>query len=50
MTIKLNAMNENEMRWMGKSLKEQGFTKTADCMWTKIYSKENTEYVLIREW
>ena len=50
MTITLKANNENEMRFFEKGLKEQGFTKTSDCMWAKIYRKDNTEYVISREY
>ena len=50
MTITLKANNENEMRFFEKGLKEQGFTKANDCMWAKIYRKDNTEYVISREY
>ena len=50
MTITLKANNENEMRFFEKGLKQQGFTKTSDCMWAKIYRKDNTEYVISREY
>ena len=50
MTITLKANNENEIRFFEKGLKEQGFTKTSDCMWAKIYRKDNTEYVISREY
>ena len=50
MTITLKANNESEMRFFEKGLKEQGFTKTSDCMWSKIYRKDNTEYVISREY
>ena len=50
MTITINAMNENEMRFFEKGLKEQGFTKTSDCMWAKVYTKNNTEYIITREY
>lgn len=49
MTVTVKAMNENEMRWIENGLKEQGFTKTNDCMWAKIYTKNNTQYVITRE-
>ena len=38
-------MNENE-----RNLKEYGYTKTSDCMWVKIYEKENSKVTLIREY
>lgn len=50
MTIKIKAMNENEMRFFEKGLKEQGFIKTSDCMWAKIYAKNNTEYIIAKEY
>lgn len=50
MTITIKAMNENEMKFFEKGLKEQGFTKTSDCMWAKVYTKNNTEYIIIREY
>ena len=50
MIITLKANNENEMRFFEKGLKQQGFTKTSDCMWAKIYRKDNTEYVISREY
>lgn len=50
MTITIKAINENEMRFFEKGLKEQGFTKTSDCMWAKVYTKNNTEYIITREY
>lgn len=50
MKIVLRAISENEMRFFEKGLKEQGFTKTSDCMWAKIYTKNHIEYVVIREY
>lgn len=49
MAITLKAMNENEMKFFEKGLKESGFAKINDCMWVKIYIKDNTEYVITRE-
>lgn len=50
MTITIKAMDENEMRFFEKGLKEQGFAKTSDCMWAKVYTKNNTEYIITREY
>lgn len=49
MTITIKAMNENEMTWIENGLKEQGFKKISDCMWAKIYERNNTHYVITRE-
>ena len=49
-TLTLKANNENEMRFFEKGLKESGYNKTSDCMWAKIYTKGNSEYVVTREW
>lgn len=48
--IELRTMNEIEMKFYEKGLKELGFTKTNDCMWVKIYKKENLEYIISREY
>lgn len=32
-----------------QKLKETGYTKTADCMWVKIYKKGNNEIIITRE-
>lgn len=48
-TVTLKAMSENEMRFFEAGLKEHGFKKTRDCMWAKIYTKNNIEYVVTRE-
>ncbi len=49
-TIKLKAMNENEMKFYEVGLKKLGYVKTNDCMWAKIYKKDNLEYVITREY
>lgn len=49
-TLTLKANSESEMRFFENGLKKFGFTKTSDCMWAKIYTKGNTEYVITREW
>ena len=49
-TLTLKANSESEMRLFENGLKKFGFTKTSDCMWAKIYTKGNTEYVITREW
>jgi len=48
--IELKATNESEMNFYEKGLKELGFTKTNDCMWVKIYKRDNLEYVITREY
>lgn len=49
-TVKRNITSEHEMRSVEKFLKTRGYSKTADCMWYKIYSKDDTDYVLNREY
>ena len=48
MKITIKPNNENEMKFFEKGLKEHGFVKTSDCMWVKIYRKNNTEYIIER--
>nr|DAJ45421.1 MAG TPA: hypothetical protein [Caudoviricetes sp.] len=50
MKITINATSENEMKIIERDLKNLGYSKTADCMWCKIYSKDGTDYVLNREY
>lgn len=50
MKITINAMSEKEMKTLERDLNNLGYSKTADCMWCKIYSKDNTDYVLNREY
>ena len=45
----IKAYTENEMRDAERKLKETGYAKTNDCMWAKIYTKNNNEIVLTRE-
>jgi hypothetical protein len=47
---KIKCYNENEMYFNEKQLKKDGYKKTSDCMWVKIYTKENSEISLIREY
>jgi hypothetical protein len=46
--IKVNT--EQEQREVERKLKETGYNKIADCMWAKIYTKNNNEIVVNREW
>lgn len=39
-----------QMRETEHRIKEAGFKKTADCMWVKVYTLENTEIIVTREW
>ncbi len=48
--IEFKTMSEKEERAYEKELKNNGFKKTADCMWAKIYEKENIQFVLTREY
>lgn len=50
MKITLIANSADEMRIFEVGLKSQGFIKTSDCMWVKIYTKNNVEYVISREY
>lgn len=42
--------SEEEQKKFEAKLKLDGFKKTADCMWAKIYTKDNFEIVINREW
>ena len=46
----IKAYTEKEMRDTERKLKETGYTKTNDCMWVKIYTKNNNEIVLTKEY
>lgn len=46
----IKAYTEKEMRDTERKLKETGYTKTNDCMWVKIYAKNNNEIVLTKEY
>ena len=46
----IKAYTENEMREIERKLKVTGYAKTNDCMWAKIYTKNNNEIVLTREY
>lgn len=48
--IEFKAMNKKEEQAYERELKDNGFRKTADCMWVKIYEKENIQVVLSREY
>ena len=48
--ITLKATSENEMKFFENGLKQLGYEKTNDCMWAKIYTKDNSEYVVKREY
>lgn len=45
----IKAYTENEMREIERKLKVTGYAKTNDCMWVKIYTKNNNQIVLTRE-
>lgn len=46
--VKVNGIEEQ--REVERKLKETGYQKTADCMWTKIFVKNNNEIVVNREY
>lgn len=46
----IKAYTEKEMRDTERKLKETGYTKTNDCMLVKIYTKNNNEIVLTKEY
>ena len=46
----VSTYTEKEQREIEKKLKETGYQKTNDCMWTRIYRKGNLEIVISREW
>lgn len=46
----IKAYTEKDMRDTERKLKETGYAKTNDCMWVKIYTKNNNEIVLIKEY
>nr|DAG81104.1 MAG TPA: hypothetical protein [Caudoviricetes sp.]DAI79705.1 MAG TPA: hypothetical protein [Caudoviricetes sp.] len=50
MRKEMNCYEEKEMQQLERGLKRDGFRKTADCMWAKIYEKDNEMVVLTREW
>lgn len=49
-TIEIKIYNENEMRCWEKEFKQDHWNKVSDCMWAKIYTKGNLEYILSREY
>lgn len=46
----IKANTQEEQREIERKLKETGYTKIADCMWVKIYTKNNNEITVEREW
>lgn len=46
----IRTKTENEQKNIEKKLKETGYNKIADCMWVKIYIKNNNEIAIIREY
>ena len=46
----IKAFTEKEMRYAERKLIETGYKKTNDCMWVKIYMKNNNEIILTREY
>lgn len=46
----IKAFTEEEMRTVERKLIETGYTKTNDCMWVKIYIKNNNKIILTREY
>jgi hypothetical protein len=46
----IKVYTEREQREVERKLHETGYNKTLDCMWAKIYIKNNNEIVVNREW
>ena len=46
----IKTYTEREQREVERKLQETGYNKIADCMWAKIYTKNNNEIVVNREW
>ena len=46
----INCYEEIDMKEEEENLKRYGYVKTSDCMWTKIYKKNNVTVVLNREY
>ena len=46
----IKAFTEKEMRCVERKLIETGYAKTNDCMLVKIYTKNNNEIILTREY
>ena len=50
MKLEFKAMSEKEGRVYERELKNNGFRKASDCMWVKIYEKENLQVSVLREY
>lgn len=48
--LEIKAFTEKQMRYVERKLIEDGYTKTNDCMWAKIYMKNNNKVILTREY
>ena len=46
----INCYEEIDMKEEEENLKRYDYVKTSDCMWTKIYKKNNVTVVLNREY
>ena len=46
----IEVFSETEEKDHIKKLTETGYKKISDCMWTKIYKKNQNEIVISREW
>lgn len=46
----IRTSTETAQRETERKLNETGYVKTSDCMWAKIYTKNNNEIIVIREW
>lgn len=47
--VEINCYTEEDMMYHVSQLKRYGYTKTADCMWTKIFEKDDNMVILNRE-
>ena len=45
----VKANTEVEMKEIETKLKQTGYTKTSDCMWSKIYEKNQNMIIVERE-
>lgn len=48
--LKINCYTENDMKYHTSQLLRYGYKKTNDCMWTKIFEKDNNIVILNREY
>lgn len=46
----IKCYNENERNEVIKKLKNTGYSKISDCMWTVIFIKGNNEIIVNREY